>query len=96
MNIEIKPCPFCGKYSKIFVQSRVERSVRNMAETDRIYFEHFSFRCSKCHARGPVVSGWTSYDHAPRTVNYNGKQVEVRPRSYYAMNAAQAWNRRQK
>lgn len=93
-EIKLAPCPFCGNDKNLGVRSKIEDIVWNVAETDRIYREHFSVRCPKCHARGPVVSGWTSYETEPRTVNYEGKQTEVRPRAHYALDAVQAWNER--
>lgn len=88
------PCPFCGNVKNLGVQSRTERAVWNVAETDRIYWEHFSVRCPKCHARGPVVSGWTSDYPETRTVEYQGKPTEVQPRAHYVLDAMQAWNER--
>ena len=90
----LRPCPFCGNVEKLDVQSKTGRTVWNAAETDCIYWERFSVRCPKCHTRGPVVSGWTSYETEPRTVNYEGKQTEVQPRAYYELDAMQAWNER--
>lgn len=91
-NKIMAPCPFCGNDKNLGVQSRTERAVWNVAETDRIYWEHFSVRCPKCHARGPVVSGWTSDYPETRTVDYAGKPTEVRPRNRYIARAMAAWN----
>lgn len=49
MNIELKPCPFCGS-TKLKVESK-----HNGAH----YYQgthSASVRCGKCHARGPTVS----------------------------------------
>lgn len=49
MNIELKPCPFCGN-TKLKIESK---------HNGRIYYtgtHSASVRCSKCHARGPTAS----------------------------------------
>ena len=49
MEIEIKPCPFCGN-TKLKVESK---------HHGHHYYEgthSASVRCSKCHARGPTAS----------------------------------------
>ena len=49
MEVEIKPCPFCGN-TKLKVESK---------HHGHHYYEgthSASVRCSKCHARGPTAS----------------------------------------
>ena len=91
-EIELRPCQFCGNTDKLGVRSKTTRRIWNVAENDCIYWERFSVRCPRCHARGPVVSGIVGYD-APRMINYNGQQAEVQTREHYAVLARKAWNR---
>lgn len=49
MDIELKPCPFCGN-TKLKIESK---------HHGHHYYEgthSASVRCSKCHARGPTAS----------------------------------------
>lgn len=49
MNIELKPCPFCGN-TKVKVESK-HNGTHYYCGTHSA-----SVRCSKCHARGPTAS----------------------------------------
>ena len=49
MNVELKPCPFCGN-TKLKVESK-HHGTHYYTGTHSA-----SVRCSKCHARGPTAS----------------------------------------
>lgn len=49
MDIELKPCPFCGS-AKLKIESKHNGKWHNTGTHSA------SVRCSKCHARGPTAS----------------------------------------
>ena len=49
MDIELKPCPFCGNI-KLKIESKHNGKWSNIGTHSA------SVRCSKCHARGPTAS----------------------------------------
>ena len=59
MELEIKPCPFCGN-TKLKVESK---------HHGNHYYEgthSATVRCSKCHARGPTASCKVEEEHMKR------------------------------
>lgn len=49
MDIELKPCPFCGN-TKLKIESK------HNGKWSTVGTHAASVRCSKCHARGPTAS----------------------------------------
>lgn len=47
-EIELKPCPFCGRHSTVFRSERVSNSGMSLC----------AVRCGRCGAEGPMVYGY--------------------------------------
>ena len=88
MDIDLKPCPFCGgtklKIDGVVKTTRFSRN-RGLDEA------RFSVRCNKCHARGCTQSGYTRnalyvLTEEGKRLLETGEQIRVR--------AIEAWNKR--
>jgi Lar family restriction alleviation protein len=76
MDIELKPCPFCGN-TKLKIESK-HHGMHYYTGTHSA-----SVRCSKCHARGPTASCKVEKENGAR--HFSADEITIQK-------AAELWN----
>ena len=70
MELEIKPCPFCGN-TKLKVESK-HHGAHYYSGTHSA-----SVRCGKCHARGPTASCKVTKEQMHADQETNNRAIEL-------------------
>jgi len=91
IDIELKPCPFCGYTKSRVMEKKIRGSYRSSYLSNFVQVRYYVM-CNKCHAKGgSVVSACMSHDEVSiyTPVKYS-KEVTA----MYKQQAIESWNRR--
>lgn len=106
MNIELKPCPFCGGNAKVNAR-QAKFCGQNYIGNKKISWQIY-IKCTKCHGRGKPIRTVPIKMNDEETGRYDtgnfwstiwngcGNQMATETFSPYVKEAAEAWNRRAK